>query len=133
MKTILSIGVLTLATLWLTPGTSSAGGTFGLFTQASCWPFNTLACWCCNPCCGKCCPKCCLPVCVRQYNAFSPTCCGTMYSDDICPLGGRGYGPPSLPYGALPPADACADGGTVSMTTPATPSPCDGQPTANPV
>ena len=118
MKKLLSIGVLALASLWLTPGTSSAGGTFGLFTQASCWPFGCLA--------GCGCHKCCTTICVKPYNAFSPTCSGTMYCDGFCPIGAQGAGfgiAPSGGYGTLPPAGSCGDGAPVDMT------PYEGQPT----
>jgi hypothetical protein len=64
MRKLLSISVLALATLWLTPGMSSAG-TFGYFTAASCWPFNCIGgCGCCDKC----------SVCLKPFNAFSAPC-----------------------------------------------------------
>jgi hypothetical protein len=127
MKKVLSIGVLTLASLWLTPGASSAGGTFGLFTQASCWPFN---------CCASC--KCCSTICVKPYNAFSPTCSGTLFCDGFCPLGNPSpYGPPTsampgLPFGTLPSVGSCCDEPTAGLTPPATPSAFETHRTATP-
>ncbi len=118
MKKLLAIGVFTLASLWLTPGTSSAGGTFGLFTQASCWP------WSCLATCG--CNKCCATICVKPYNAFSPTCSGTIYCDGFCPLnnrcGGFGIGTGGG-YGTLPEAGPGCEG------TPVGGLPLESQPT----
>jgi hypothetical protein len=117
MKKSLSIGVLTLASMWLTAGTSSAGGTFGLFTQASCWPFNCLAnCHCCGGCgCSK--------ICVKPYNAFSPNCSGTLFTDDISGVGNpAGCGRPqgALPCGDLPSVGCCdSDSGGTLQPTPA--------------
>ncbi len=110
MKKILSVAALALAALWLTPGTSSAGGTFGLFTQTSCWPFSCFACCDCGGCCG--CGKFSSTICVKPYNAFSPTCSGSLYCDGFCPLGRPGNdGPesalPPLDFGALPTAPCC--------------------------
>src|SRR5579885_3642067 len=67
---------------------------------------KTFAWGCCfgliphHGCCGCC--GCGAQFCVRQYNAFSPVCCGTIYCDGCCPFGG-GYGPGM--YGG-----PCADG-----------------------
>jgi hypothetical protein len=136
MKKSLSIAVFALASLWLTPGTSSAGGTFGVFTQTSCWPFS---CFACCDCCG-CCGKFNSTICVKPYNAFSPTCSGTLYCDGFCPLGTRpGYGPPQsalppLDFGSLPTPAPCCEGGPVGgLTPPLIPGGIDAQPTANPM
>ncbi len=115
MKKMLSIGVLTLASMWLTAGTSSAGGSaFGLFTQASCWPFNCFAN--CHCCCGGC-----SNICIRPYNAFSPPCCGTLFTDDLCQMrnqSGCGSAQGALPYGDLPSVGCCDSdsGGTLKPT-----------------
>jgi hypothetical protein len=131
MKKAFSVGILTLASLWLTPGTSSAGGSFGVFTATSCWPFN---------CCASC--KCCSTICIKPYNAFSPTCSGTLYCDGFCPLGtppGCGFPPqsalPGLPCDTLPPAGSCCgdDGCAPAPTPPVTPGGSDVKPTANPL
>jgi hypothetical protein len=128
MKKVLSIGVLTLASLWLTPGASSAGGTFGYFTQASCWPFN-----CCAGC--KCCSS---TLCIKPYNAFSPTCSGTMYCDGFCPLGSPpGYGSPQCalpiaPFGSLPSVGSCCEDPTTSSAAPAAPGAFEAQRISNP-
>jgi hypothetical protein len=120
MKKFLSIGVLTLASMWLTAGTSSAGCTFGLFTQASCWPFNCLAnCHCCG----------CSTICIKPYNAFSPPCGGTLFTDDLVgPLrnqAGCGRAQGALPFGDLPSVGCCDGdtGGTLQPTPERAPVP----------
>jgi hypothetical protein len=69
-------------------------GTFGLFYSH-------------KPCCDCGCGC----FCVRQYNAFSPVACGTIYLDGFLPIGSPGCGPgvintcgiPNVPAaGALP-------------------------------
>ncbi|HWG46274.1 MAG TPA: hypothetical protein VN688_26165 [Gemmataceae bacterium] len=80
MKKLLPCALLALAVSGFTATTSFAGCTFGLF-------YNR--CGCCG--CGA-------KFCVRQYNAFSPVCSGTVFCDGCCPFGsggggGPGYGP----------------------------------------
>jgi hypothetical protein len=131
MKKPLSIAVLSLALVSVTPGWSSAGS-FGYFTTASCWPFNCLAACCCNQCC---CGKCCGPtVCLRPYNAFSQPISGCLYSDDIClrcPPGGYDGSQgamPGLPFGGMPSGTAGFDGQTYLAPT----QPSDCQPSVSP-
>jgi hypothetical protein len=137
MKKSLSIAVFALASLWLTPGASSAGGTFGVFTQTSCWPFSCFACCDCCGCCG--CGKFSSTICVKPYNAFSPTCSGTICCDGFCPLGRPGCGGPQsalppLDFGSLPTPGPCCEGGSVGgLTPPLIPGGIDAQPTANPM
>jgi hypothetical protein len=75
--------------LWATP---SFAGAFGLFT------------------CGCCCGRNCCTFCVRPYNAFSPTCCGTVFCDGCMPLGSGGA-PGALNYGGIPCGPTGCDGG----------------------
>jgi hypothetical protein len=73
MKKLLPAALLALAVSGFVAAPSFAG-TFGLFPH----------CGCCG--CGA-------KFCVRQYNAFSPVCCGTIFCDGCCPFGnGCGYG-----------------------------------------
>ncbi|HTU93772.1 MAG TPA: hypothetical protein VMF69_27075 [Gemmataceae bacterium] len=76
MKKLLPTAVLTLVVSGLVTAQSYAGCCFGLFPK------------CCG-CCG-----CGAKFCVRQYNAFSPVCSGTVFCDGCCPFGacGGGYG-----------------------------------------
>lgn len=84
MKKLFSSALLALAVSGFAAVPSFAGCTFGLFPHS---------CGCCG--CGA-------KFCVRQYNAFSPVCCGTIFCNGCCPFGG-GYGPGM--YGG-----PCADG-----------------------
>src|SRR5215212_5242601 len=70
MKRLILSAILGVAALGLSAGTVQAGpcGFFG-----------------CRKCCG-----CGATFCVRQYNAFSPVCSGTLYCDGINPMGGCG-------------------------------------------
>gem|GEM_PF-2305219 len=110
MKKLLFSAVLTLVVSGVVTAPSFAGCCFGLFPKA---------CGCCG--CGA-------KFCVRQYNAFSPVCCGTVFCDGCCPFGacggyggygpGFGYGvcgdgmcmPGVMPFSGLP-APACGPGG----------------------
>jgi hypothetical protein len=77
MKKLLPSAVLALVVSGLVTAQSQAGCCFGLFPKM---------CGCCG--CGA-------KFCVRQYNAFSPVCCGTVFCDGCCPFGacgGGGYG-----------------------------------------
>ncbi|MHB1421632.1 MAG: hypothetical protein ACYC3I_00265 [Gemmataceae bacterium] len=71
MKKLLPSAVLALVVSAGMTAQSFAGCCFGLFTN----------------CCG-----CSAKFCVRQYNAFSPVCCGTVYCDGCCPFGSGGAG-----------------------------------------
>jgi hypothetical protein len=78
MRKLLITAVLSLAGVGLTTG------------QASAWIFRN--------CCHK---KCCTSLCIRAYNAFSPTCFGTMYCDGCFPYAGvSGQGAP--PWATYP-------------------------------
>ena len=119
MKKILSIGVLTLASMWLTPGISSAGSTFGLFTQTSCWPFNCFAhCECCKS-----------TICIKPYNAFSPPCCdGLAVLGNGCGRCQSALAP--LQYGSLPSVGSCCDGETTGIIPPVIPGAIEQAPVA---
>jgi hypothetical protein len=67
MKKLLFSAILALAAFNVS-ATPSFAGTFGLFPH----------CGCCCSCGAK--------FCVRQYNAFSPVCSGTIYCDGIMPI-----------------------------------------------
>jgi hypothetical protein len=86
MKRLILSAVLGVAALGLSTEMAQAG------------PF---CCWGCNKC-GKCGAN----FCVRQYNAFSPVCSGTIYCDGICPIGGYG-----IPGGFNPYCASCGAGG----------------------
>jgi hypothetical protein len=94
MKKLLPSAILALVVSGLATVPSFAGCCFGL-----CYHH----CGCCG--CGA-------MFCVRQYNAFSPVCCGTVYCDGCCPFGppGGGCGPAGcgLPFSGMP---ACGPGG----------------------
>jgi hypothetical protein len=111
MKKLLTLGLLSLAALAFTTGSASA------------WPFF-----------GKC-NQCCTTICLRQYNAFSPICCGDV-NMGCCPInlngccrfgmgggnqcyGGAGYGGGACYAGS---GDACCLGELPApgmMSTPA--------------
>lgn len=77
MKKLLSTAVLALVVSGVMTAPSFAGCCFGLLYKH---------CGCCG--CGA-------KFCVRQYNAFSPVCSGTVFCDGCCPFGacgGGGYG-----------------------------------------
>jgi len=58
----------------------------------------------------KCYKKCCT-FCCRPYNAFSPSCCGTMFCDGCCPKPCfQPQGPPAGYDGGCPDGACCADG-----------------------
>src|SRR3954451_12223106 len=82
MKKLLLAGVLAVATCGLVAAPSFAGA-FGLFT------------------CGGCC-SCGCNFCVRQYNAFSPVCCGSITCDGCLPIAGCGAGGQGLNYSGIP-------------------------------
>jgi hypothetical protein len=109
MKNLLTSALLAIAASAFVAAPSFAGCCFGL-----CYKH----CGCCG--CGA-------KFCVRQYNAFSPVCCGTVFCDGCCPFGscGGGYGPG---YGGCGPcADGMCGGGLNYMGTPACgPLGCDG-------
>jgi hypothetical protein len=92
MKNLLLAAVLGMAALGVFAGQASAG------------PFK------CKSCCG-----CGANFCVRQYNAFSPVCFGTVYCDGILPLGSACFPPGAscFPPGcnsAVCPDGSCAGG-----------------------
>lgn len=66
MKKLLALGVLSLAALGLAAGSVAA------------W-------WPCYPLCCKS-SKCCASITIRQYNAFTPICCGNMSCNGCCPI-----------------------------------------------
>lgn len=135
MKKLLPAAILALIVSGVMTSESFAWGCcFGLIPHRGC-------CGCCG--CGA-------QFCVRQYNAFSPVCCGTVFCDGCCPFGagGGGYGGCGMgamggmmPFagtmggccgpggcgngaylGSLPPADAAA-GAAVAPSAPADPLP----------
>jgi hypothetical protein len=97
MKNLLPSAVLALAVSGFVTASSFAGCTFGLCYSKGC--------------CG-----CGAKFCVRQYNAFSPVCSGTVFCDGCCPFGsgcgpggyGGGYGGPGGPCaGGMCPGGSC--------------------------
>jgi hypothetical protein len=86
MKKLFALGFLSLAALAWASAPASAG-----------WPCFG---------CGGCCNKCCNTVCIRQYNAFTPICCGSLSCNGACPMtfGGCGiaYSPYSTEGAAMP-------------------------------
>jgi hypothetical protein len=111
MKKLFSSALLALAVSGFAASPSFAW-TFGLFPHS---------CGCCG--CGA-------KFCVRQYNAFSPVCCGTICCDGCCPFGGGGMG-----GGCGPCADGmcgdgmCCPGGSCGLNfsgVPSCPSSCCG-------
>ena len=107
MKKLLTCTLLAVAALTIQAAPSFASGCcFGLFYKH---------CGCCG--CGA-------NFCVRQYNAFSPVCCGTVFCDGCCPFGSCGYGGG---YGGGACAGGMCPGGMNYMGTPACAGPgCDG-------
>jgi hypothetical protein len=99
MKKLLSSTVLALAVSAGMTAPSFAGCCFGLFPKL---------CGCCG--CGA-------KFCVRQYNAFSPVCSGTVFCDGCCPFGAcggyGGYGP--YGYGMCP-AGGCGACGVMPFS-----------------
>jgi hypothetical protein len=119
MKKLLPSAVLALVVSGVVTAQSFAGCCFGLLPRM---------CGCCG--CGA-------KFCVRQYNAFSPVCCGTVFCDGCCPFGaGGGYGGCAdgmcgpggcgLPFSGIP-AGACGpngcDGGCLGSLPPSDPTP----------
>jgi hypothetical protein len=113
MKKMLFSMIVGLASLGMGAATSQAG-TFGLFVCGG-------GCGECGGCghCGlfsHCCSKCCSTICIRDYNAFSPSFCGNMCFNGCNPFcGGGGAGNPGcgpsiqmLPACSGCPADPCA-------------------------
>src|SRR5262249_55929278 len=92
MNKMLLGGLLGLASLALASAPARAGA-FGCCTSSAygCC-FGKCFRRCCNPC-GCCCAS---VLCIRQYNAFTPVCCGSLYCDGCTPFGapcgGGGYG-----------------------------------------
>jgi hypothetical protein len=78
MKKLFALAFMSLAVIGGTTSTASA------------W-------WPCFPLCGGCSSGCCTTIKLRQYNAFTPICCGTLNCDGCCPLnlscGQLGSGP----------------------------------------
>ena len=136
MKKLLPAAILALIVSGVMTSESFAWGCcFGLIPHHGC-------CGCCG--CGA-------QFCVRQYNAFSPVCCGTVYCDGCCPFGppgcgnggyGCGMGPMGcgLPFsgtlgGCCGPA-GCADGaclGSLPTADPAVGAPGDSAAPAAPL
>jgi hypothetical protein len=100
MKKILSAALVTLALTGLSARPASAGA-FGLIPHGGC-------CGCCG--CN---------FCIRQYNAFSPVCCGTVYCDGCMPFGSGAPG--CLGYSGFPASGPwnCLDGSCVGQLPPA--------------
>ena len=93
MKKLLPSVVLALA-VFAFAAPQSFAGCFGLC-------YNH--CGCCG--CGA-------KFCVRQYNAFSPVCSGTVFCDGCCPFGSGGGGGPGYGGGCGPcEGGMCPSGG----------------------
>jgi hypothetical protein len=86
MKKLLFSATLALLACGMT-ATPSFAHAFGLFT--------------CHGCCRGCCKRGCMTFCCRQYNAFTPVCCGNICCDGCLPFGGGagGGGPGPLACG----------------------------------
>jgi hypothetical protein len=99
MKTMLTAALAALAVMGLSARPASAGA-FGLIPHCG-------GCGCCG--CN---------FCIRQYNAFSPVCCGTVYCDGCAPLGS--CGPGCFNYGGLPASGpwGCLNGSCSSQLPP---------------
>jgi hypothetical protein len=103
MKKLLPSAILALVVSGVMTSQSFGWGCcFGLIPHHGC-------CGCCG--CGA-------QFCVRQYNAFSPVCCGTVFCDGCCPFGacggGGGYGCGMGPVGGMMPYSGvmgCGPGG----------------------
>jgi hypothetical protein len=93
MKKLLLAGFLSFAALSLTTAPASAWGLF-------------------DHCCGG---KCCSVICCRQYNAFTPTCFGSITCIGCCPItsgcGMPAYSGPSYGYG-----NGYCDGGSCAAS-----------------
>jgi hypothetical protein len=115
MKKLLLVALLTLAVTTLSNGSASAGFLF-----------------------HKNCGCCCATICIKQYNAFTPVCCGNLCCDGCCPMtmgccGGPCCAPPC--GGESCPAEGCcADGSCLGQLPTAAPcgdvlaSPTEGAP-----
>jgi hypothetical protein len=77
MKKLISAAVLALTFCAATaPSAFAFGRCFGLCPH--------------HGCCG--CRCCCCTICCRQYNAFTPCCCGSICCNGCCPIGCGGGG-----------------------------------------
>jgi hypothetical protein len=95
MKKLLPSAVLALVV--------SAGMAAQSFASGCCFGLFPKCCGCCG--CGA-------KFCVRQYNAFSPVCSGTVFCDGCCPFGPcGGYGG----YGGPCAGGMCGAGGCGMM------------------
>jgi hypothetical protein len=91
MKKLLGLGLLSVAALgWAT-------------APASAW-------WPCFPMKGCCKSKCCSTICIRQYNAFTPVCTGSLCCDGCCPIN-FGAGGGCCPTNCCPTSSTCSAGG----------------------
>lgn len=121
MKKLLPSAVLAVVVSGVLAAQSFAGCCFGLFYRH---------CGCCS--CGA-------TFCVRQYNAFSPVCSGTVFCDGCCPFGACGAGGCGaggcgvMPYSGVLPG-ACADGagfGSLPAADPVAGAPAPAAPLPN--
>jgi hypothetical protein len=115
MKKLLFSGALALLACGLT-ATPSFAHAFGLFTS--------------HRCCHGACKRGCMTFCCRQYNAFTPVCCGSICCTGGLPFGGGGpgYDPMAcngpdciggdLPDGAKPASPAAPAAGPSLPTKP---------------
>jgi hypothetical protein len=115
MKKMLFALLLSLAGVGLSTG------------QASAWLL-------CHHCCNSC-----ATICVRPYNAFTPSAFGTICADGCCPLQfGHGYPPPPPPWAfggpCCGPSMGCAMDGSCGSCTAGAPQggPAAGTPTSLP-
>lgn len=90
---------------------------FGLMAVMFAWSAKPAAAWWpCYPLCGcdKKGSKCCASITIKQYNAFTPICCGSMSCDGCCPINLSGCGagvcgPGMLGCAMSPAGPMCAD------------------------
>jgi hypothetical protein len=107
MKKLLFSATLALLACGLS-ATPSFAHAFGLFT--------------CHRCCGHACKRGCMTFCCRQYNAFTPVCCGSICCDGCCPFGGGGPGPACGPMACAGPDCVDGVGGAPAGALPAAPA-----------
>jgi hypothetical protein len=108
MKKLLTVAVLSLGLLAMAGGRASAGFLF-------------------HKCCGHCTTICCKP-----YNAFSPTCSGTICCDGCCPINFNNA-PAPAPAPCYPDCGpVCADGACSAPLLPSGPAPTHVPPASAP-
>ena len=89
MKKIIALGLLALIAVGYDAGRASAW-----------WPWF-------GGCCSN---KCTTTISLKQYNAFTPICCGSLYCDGCCPLNLAGCGQGICGPGILGMGGMCGQG-----------------------